>query len=170
MLHQSGHWVWPALASLFHVVGLTRSRDARNSLSWWANLDLRETNSAERECTSRLKRSNVSTAAWVVDHKKVERLMHDNGLQGVHKPAKVRTTIPASAEHPEVPDLLKRDFSTGSPDCRWVGDITYIPTGEGWGQRALAWDLRVFLSVSVVVTPTEPGRPSPVQAAPPSTT
>jgi hypothetical protein len=27
--------------------------------------------------------------------------------------------------------------------------------------------MRVFLSMSVVVTPTEPGRPSPVQAATP---
>ena len=88
---------------------------------------------------------------WVVNHKKVERLMHDNGLQGVHKPAKVRTTIPAGAEHPEVPDLLKRDFSTGSPDCRWVGDITYIPTGEGWLYLASVIDLgsRRFLGYSM---------------------
>lgn len=58
---------------------------------------------------------------WVVNHKKVERLMRQLGLQGVHKPATVRTTIPAGAEHPQVPDLIGRDFSTGAPGggVRW---------------------------------------------------
>ena len=28
--------------------------------------------------------------------------------------------------------LLKRQFSFAQPNQAWVGDITYIPTGEGW--------------------------------------
>jgi transposase InsO family protein len=30
------------------------------------------------------------------------------------------------------PDLVQRDFSAEGPDELWVGDITYVPTGEGW--------------------------------------
>ena len=50
---------------------------------------------------------------------------------GVHKPAKVRTTIPAE-ENPPMPDLIGRRFAPGEPDVAWVGDITYIATGKGW--------------------------------------
>ena len=31
-----------------------------------------------------------------------------------------------------MPDLIQRDFSVGEPGTRTCGDITYVPTGEGW--------------------------------------
>jgi transposase InsO family protein len=76
----------------------------------------------------------------VVNHKRVERLMRLYGIVGVHKPAKVRTTIRAE-HHPPLPDLLRRDFTVGRPDVAWVSDITYIPTGEGWLYLATVLDL-----------------------------
>lgn len=61
---------------------------------------------------------------WAVNHKRVERLMRVHGIVGVHKPPRVRTTIPA--EHaPPLPDLIGRLFDPGAPDVAWVGDITY---------------------------------------------
>lgn len=88
---------------------------------------------------------------WVVNHKKVERLMRQLGLQGVHKPATVRTTVPAGGEHPQIPDLIGRDFSVGAPCTRWAGDITYIATGEGWLYLASVIDLgsRRFVGYSM---------------------
>jgi transposase InsO family protein len=77
---------------------------------------------------------------WRVNHKRVERLMAAHGLVGVHKPAKVRTTIPAE-ENPPLPDLVGRRFAPAAPDVVWVGDITYIPTGEGWLYLASVLDL-----------------------------
>ena len=77
---------------------------------------------------------------WRVNHKRVERLMRAHGLVGVHKPAKVRTTIPAE-ENPPLPDLIGRRFAPAAPDVAWVGDITYIPTGEGWLYLASVLDL-----------------------------
>ena len=75
-----------------------------------------------------------------VNHKRVERLMRVHGIVGVHKPAKVRTTI--RAEHnPLLPDLVAQDFTPGRPDVVWVGDITYIPTGQGWLYLATVLDL-----------------------------
>ncbi len=53
---------------------------------------------------------------------------------------KVRTTIP-DVSAPPLPDLVKRDFSVGAPGERTCGDITYIPTGEGWLYLADVLDL-----------------------------
>lgn len=77
---------------------------------------------------------------WVVNHKRVERLMRLHGIVGVHKAPKVRTTIPAE-DTPPLPDLIARRFDPGAPDVAWVGDITYIPTGEGWLYLASVLDL-----------------------------
>lgn len=76
----------------------------------------------------------------VVNHKRVERLMRVHGIVGVHKPTKVRTTIPAEDNAP-MPDLIGRRFAPGAPDVAWVGDITYIATGEGWLYLSSVLDL-----------------------------
>lgn len=75
-----------------------------------------------------------------VNHKRVERLMRAHGIVGVHKPAKVRTTI-AAEDTPPLPDLVGRHFDPGAPDVAWVGDITYVPTGQGWLYVASVLDL-----------------------------
>jgi transposase InsO family protein len=75
-----------------------------------------------------------------VNHKRVERLMRLHGIVGVHKQAKVRTTIPA-ADAASLPDLVGRRFDPGAPDVAWIGDITYIPTDEGWLYVASVLDL-----------------------------
>src|SRR6201997_3428467 len=39
-----------------------------------------------------------------------------------------------------VPDLVNRDFTAGVPGAKMVGDITYIPTWEGWVYLATVID------------------------------
>jgi putative transposase len=75
-----------------------------------------------------------------VNHKRIERLMRLHGIVGVHKPARVRTTIPAE-DAPPLPDLIGRRFEVGAPDVAWVGDITYIATDQGWLYLASVLDL-----------------------------
>ncbi len=65
----------------------------------------------------------LSNQGTVVNHKRVERLMRTHGMVGVHKPAKVRTTIPAE-HNPPLPDLVGRRFDPGMADVAWVPDIT----------------------------------------------
>jgi putative transposase len=77
---------------------------------------------------------------FCVNHKRVERLMRTNGIAGVHKAPKIRTAIPAE-DNPPMPDLVGRRFTPGRPDVAWVGDITYIPTGEGWLSLTSVLDL-----------------------------
>lgn len=76
----------------------------------------------------------------LVNHKRVARLMRHHRIVGVHKPPKVRTTIPAE-DSPPLPDLVSRRFAPGEPDVAWVGDITYVRTGEGWLYFASVIDL-----------------------------
>lgn len=84
--------------------------------------------------------AELRARGWVVNHKRVERLMRTHGIVGVYKAPKVRTTIPAE-DAPPLPDLIGRRFAPGAPDVAWVGDITYIPTGEGWLYLASVLDL-----------------------------
>lgn len=42
---------------------------------------------------------------------------------------------------PIAPNILNRDFYASSPDEKYVGDITYIPTSEGWLYLATVIDL-----------------------------
>jgi putative transposase len=46
------------------------------------------------------------------------------------RPYRPTTTVPGDPG--PIPDLVKRDFTAQVPDQKMVGDITYIPTWEGW--------------------------------------
>jgi len=66
------------------------------------------------------------------NHKRVERLMRQQGLKGrTGKKRKVRTT---NSEHdqPVAPNLLLERPAPQRTDEVWVADITYVPTAEGW--------------------------------------
>jgi transposase InsO family protein len=65
-----------------------------------------------------------------VNHKRVARVMRAEGIRGYVKKRRVRTTIPEPSGQ-KVPDLLKRDFTAKAVNERYVGDITYLPIGDG---------------------------------------
>lgn len=68
---------------------------------------------------------------WNVNHKRVARLMGELGITGKCGRRKLRTTW-RDKNAALAADLVERDFTAERPDELWVGDITYIPTGEGW--------------------------------------
>lgn len=74
-----------------------------------------------------------------VSHKRVHRLMQAAGLQCRH-PRRRRTTTSRPTEQGELADLVQRDFTAEAPDEKWVGDITYLATGEGWAYLATVLD------------------------------
>jgi putative transposase len=65
-----------------------------------------------------------------VSRKRVARIMRDHGWVGVSGRRRPRTTI--ADRHAMAADLVARDFDPVAPDVTWCGDITYVPTGEGW--------------------------------------
>lgn len=62
------------------------------------------------------------------------------GLQGAVSAPKVRTTR-ADPNATPAPDLVQRRFSAAELDELWIGDLTYIPTGEGWLYLATVIDV-----------------------------
>jgi transposase InsO family protein len=71
---------------------------------------------------------------------RVARLMRQEGLKARWKP-RFRVTTRSEHRHPTSPNVLDRAFEAERPDTRWVGDITYIPTFEGWLYLAVLLDL-----------------------------
>jgi len=65
-----------------------------------------------------------------VNRKRVERIMRHRGIVGVTRRRRRSLTKPDQTTVP-APDLIGRDFTAASPGQRLVGDITYLPTGEG---------------------------------------
>jgi putative transposase len=76
----------------------------------------------------------------VCNHKRVELLMRQLGLFGRRKRYKVGTTD-SKHGHPIAPNRLNREFEADAPNIKWVADITYIPTREGWLYLAVIIDL-----------------------------
>ena len=77
----------------------------------------------------------ITAALWrrgvVVDRDTVRSIMREQGLVAAQPRRKVRTTVPA-ADLGSRPDLVRRDFTANRPGVKWVGDITYIRTWEGF--------------------------------------
>jgi transposase InsO family protein len=83
--------------------------------------------------TSGYRRIHAQLARWGhhFDDETVRSVMRELGLVACQpRPFRPVTTIAGDAM--ELPDLLRRDFSATAPGCKLVGDITYIPTWEGW--------------------------------------
>jgi transposase InsO family protein len=66
-----------------------------------------------------------------IGHKRVRRLMREEGLQGKSKGRGHPRTTDSRHARPVAENRLNRQFSVHSPTPAWVGDITYIPTREG---------------------------------------
>ncbi|MFJ3762978.1 IS3 family transposase [Streptomyces sp. NPDC090080] len=74
------------------------------------------------------------------NRKRIERVMCERGISGVTRRKRRGLNRPAKRAVP-APDLLGRDFTASAPGMNAVGDITYIPTDEGWLYLATWLDL-----------------------------
>lgn len=72
--------------------------------------------------------------------KRVHRQMRLSGICSVRRRA-YKSTTNFKHSHLIAENLLKRNFTCDHPNQAWVGDITYIPTDEGWLYLAIVKDL-----------------------------
>lgn len=86
-----------------------------------------------------------------VNHKRVERLMRDNGIQA-KRVRRSRRTTDSRHSLPVAQNVLGRDFTAERPDEVWTSDITYVWTGEGWLYLAVFLDLYSRLVVGWAVS------------------
>lgn len=79
---------------------------------------------------------------WRCSRKRVARLMQQTGLCGKKRRHRFRPhTTHSDHTLPIAPNLLKQDFSAAAPNQKWVSDISYIGTTEGWLYLAVIIDL-----------------------------
>jgi len=73
---------------------------------------------------------------------RVAHLMSSEGLRA-KAARKYKATTNSNSNHslPVAPNLLEQDFSATAPNQKWVSDITYIATDEGWLYLAVVLDL-----------------------------
>src|SRR3954464_13020925 len=84
--------------------------------------------------------ADLREAGWTVSEKTVADSMRRQGL--VARRIRRRNGLTRQDKTaPKFPDLLKRDFTAATPNSRWVGDMTEIPTAAGKLYLATVLDL-----------------------------
>lgn len=85
--------------------------------------------------------AELQSQGETVSRHRVARLMRAEGLVVRRKRRFVPKTTDSNHALPVAPNLLDRNFHQAAPDQAWVGDITYVRTGEGWLYLATLLDL-----------------------------
>ena len=80
------------------------------------------------------RRVHAELARWKVDcsPELVRSIMRELGLVPCQPRPWRHSLTTADAGAGPIPDLVNRDFTADVPGAKMVGDITYIPTWEGW--------------------------------------
>jgi transposase InsO family protein len=73
-------------------------------------------------------------------HERVRHSLKRQGLRPVYK-RPYRVTTDSNHHKPIAPNVLNRRFDGWHMNEAWVGDITYVETGEGWLYLACVMDL-----------------------------
>ncbi len=71
---------------------------------------------------------------------RVARRMKAMGLRAIQA-RKFKVTTDSNHNKPIAPDLIEQDFTASRANDKWVSDITYIWTDEGWLYLAVVMDL-----------------------------
>jgi transposase InsO family protein len=84
----------------------------------------------------------------------VDRLMRQEGMRGLTRGRRTRTTVRARNDAVRAADLLNRRFRTAAPNQAWVADFTYVSAWCGFVYVAFAIDLfsRAIVGWSISTT------------------
>jgi putative transposase len=83
---------------------------------------------------------DLHAAGWSCNRKTVARSLQRQGLRA-KAARKFKATTNSTHNLPVAPNRLQQDFSATAPNLKWVGDMTYLWTDEGWLYLAVVIDL-----------------------------
>lgn len=150
-VHENSTWINHEIA--FEVLGISKSC----YYAWVASIEIRkETAKLEQQLeslvvlefiknkkrygTARITKS-LNKKSISCSYKKVLAIMNKLNLKPIgHQKYKVTTTN-SNHKYKVFDNLLERNFTVTKPNQVYVGDITYIRTGEGWLYLATVIDL-----------------------------
>ena len=76
----------------------------------------------------------------VVSRNTVARLMRQAKIRAKSRRRFIPRTTDSTHQRPVAHNKLNRDFAAGASNRKWLADITYIPTAEGWLYLAAVLD------------------------------
>ena len=92
---------------------------------------------------------------------RVQQLMQQRGIRARGKRRFRITTTDSRHDLPIAPNLLNRNFTVTAPNLAWTGDVTYIPTDEGWlflavvidlfSRRVVGWSMQTEIRRNLVI-------------------
>jgi transposase InsO family protein len=110
--------------------------------------------------TRRIKVQLLKRFGFIVSRRRIGTIMKDLGLKAKTKKRYKINTTDSNHNLPTALNILNRDFNASTPDEKYVGDITYIPTNEGWlylatvidlySRRIVGWSMDDNMRVSLV--------------------
>lgn len=109
--------------------------------------------------TRRIQDKLLELYGLIVSRKRISNIMKDLNLK-VKMKRRYKNTTDSNHNLPIAPNILNRDFYASNPDEKYVGDITYISTGEGWlylatvidlySRKIVGWSMADTMKVSLV--------------------
>lgn len=104
-------------------------------------------------------RKELMKKGEVISRRRVRKLMKENELNCKTK-RKFKVTTDSNHNLPIAPNILQRDFTASTINQKYVGDITYIWTNEGWlylavvidlfSRKVVGWSIKKNMAVSLV--------------------
>jgi putative transposase len=135
------------MSKLFGISSSSYYKWAKDPVGFWQRRDsdllarLREVHSMSRGRYGSPRITRELNAVGIrVSRPRVARLMQRNGIRSITK-RRYRVTTDSKHLYPVNANLLLRDFGTTDIGQKWVSDITYIKTGEGWLYLTVIMDL-----------------------------
>jgi putative transposase len=100
-----------------------------------------------------------------VGRDRVARVMREHGIEGKLRGRRKRTTIADETAVERARDLLQRDFTARAQNQKWVCDLTYLRTWNGflylafvldcYSRRIVGWQLATHMRTELVLDALE---------------
>jgi len=110
--------------------------------------------------TRRIKKHLEKLYGLITSRRRIGRIMKKLGLNTRNKRRFRVLTTDSNHNYAIAPNRLRQDFYASQPDQVYVGDITYIPTLEGWlylaividlySRRVIGWSMDAHMTTTLV--------------------
>ena len=97
----------------------------------------------------------------VVSRNTVAKLMRQANIRAKRPKRYVPRTTDSRHGKPVADNLLERDFEASQPNSKWLADITYVPTDQGWlflaavldcfSRRIVGWAMSECMTADLVI-------------------
>ena len=151
---------WPSVAPATTLGGTGRSVPRPSVERIWRPGSRRSTRRIAGSTAARGSTRSCAAQGQSVCENTVAKLMRAWEIRARPPRRFVPCTTDSDHGQPVAPNRLDRQFTAAQPNQKWVVDITYIPTGEGWlylagvldlySRRLVGWSMAAHMRTELV--------------------